>query len=84
MAIQLPSIQCWLNGFLAATVQPCHRNGDLPVFYMMPEYVIGDMITPFKAALGTDYKKIEKRLEEAVHIRFGLPAILPQKNRVCD
>ena len=43
------------------------------------EYVIGDMITPFKAALGTDYKKIEKRLEEAVHIRFGLPAILPQK-----
>ena len=39
------------------------------------EYVIGDMITPFKAALGTDYKKIEKRLEEAVHIRFGLPAI---------
>ena len=43
------------------------------------EYVIGDMITPFKAALGTDYKKIEKRLEEAVHIRFSLPAILPQK-----
>jgi 5'-deoxynucleotidase YfbR-like HD superfamily hydrolase len=43
------------------------------------EYVIGDMITPFKAALGADYKKIEKRLEEAVHIRFGLPAILPQK-----
>ena len=43
------------------------------------EYVIGDMITPFKAALGTQYKEIEQRLEEAVHIRFGLPARLPQK-----
>lgn len=43
-----------------------------------PEYVIGDMITPFKAALGKQYKQIEKNLEEAVHIRFGLPALLPQ------
>jgi 5'-deoxynucleotidase YfbR-like HD superfamily hydrolase len=42
-----------------------------------PEYVIGDMITPFKAAIGTPYKKIESLLQEAVHIRFGLPAELP-------
>jgi len=39
-----------------------------------PEYVIGDMISPFKAAVGGDYKRIEQRLQRAIHIRFGLPA----------
>ncbi|MEM9763599.1 MAG: HD family hydrolase [Pseudomonadota bacterium] len=42
-----------------------------------PEYVIGDMISPFKAALGLDYRAFEARLAAAVHIRFGLPAELP-------
>ena len=42
-----------------------------------PEYVIGDMISPFKAALGGDYKAVEKRLQAAIHVRFGLPAALP-------
>ena len=41
------------------------------------EYVIGDMISPFKAALGYDYKVFEERLENAIHIRFGLPAKTP-------
>ncbi|MEM9062140.1 MAG: HD family hydrolase [Pseudomonadota bacterium] len=40
-----------------------------------PEYVIGDMISPFKAAIGIDYKAFEAKLEAAVHLRFGLPAI---------
>jgi 5'-deoxynucleotidase YfbR-like HD superfamily hydrolase len=39
-----------------------------------PEYVIGDMISPFKAAIGGDYKRIEERLKRAIHIRFGLAA----------
>ena len=39
-----------------------------------PEYVIGDMISPFKAALGVDYKAFEIRLLAAIHFRFGLPA----------
>ncbi len=43
-----------------------------------PEYVIGDMISPFKAALGLDYKDFEQRLERAIHIRFGLPAEVPR------
>ncbi|MEO0957649.1 MAG: HD family hydrolase [Pseudomonadota bacterium] len=43
-----------------------------------PEYVIGDMISPFKAALGLDYRAFEARLAAAVHIRFGLPAELPE------
>ena len=38
-----------------------------------PEYVIGDMISPFKAALGLNYKAFEHRLMAAIHIRFGLP-----------
>ena len=42
-----------------------------------PEYVIGDMISPFKTALGVDYKDFEQTLLAAVHIRFGLPARLP-------
>ena len=42
-----------------------------------PEYVIGDMISPFKAAIGLDYKDFEDRLAAAVHIRFSLPPDLP-------
>lgn len=38
-----------------------------------PEYVIGDMISPFKAAIGVDYKDVENRILDAIHIRFGLP-----------
>jgi len=38
------------------------------------EYVIGDMISPFKAALGLDYKAFETRLMAAIHLRFDLPA----------
>ena len=42
-----------------------------------PEYVIGDMISPFKAVIGGDYKAVEARLMAAIHMRFGLPAALP-------
>lgn len=38
-----------------------------------PEYVIGDMISPFKNALGLDYRAFENRLATAIHLRFGLP-----------
>jgi 5'-deoxynucleotidase YfbR-like HD superfamily hydrolase len=44
-----------------------------------PEYVIGDLISPFKAALGFDYKSFELRLLEAIHRRFGLPPALPER-----
>lgn len=42
-----------------------------------PEYVIGDMISPFKAVIGDAYKTIERRLLGAIHRRFGLPAKSP-------
>ena len=38
-----------------------------------PEYVIGDMISPFKAVVGGGYKAVEQRLEAAIHLRFSLP-----------
>ena len=42
------------------------------------EYVVGDLISPFKNAIGLDYKAFETRLLEAIHRRFGLPKTLPQ------
>jgi 5'-deoxynucleotidase YfbR-like HD superfamily hydrolase len=42
-----------------------------------PEYVIGDMISPFKAVIGDAYKTVEARLMAAIHLRFGLPVVLP-------
>jgi uncharacterized protein len=61
------------------------RHPDAPPFLRLagllhdaPEYVIGDMISPFKAVLGGDYRAVEARLLAAVHLRFGLPPRLPE------
>lgn len=43
-----------------------------------PEYVIGDMISPVKAAIGPGYGVLDDRLTAAIHLRFGLPAVLPK------
>ncbi|MFC7702590.1 HD domain-containing protein [Plastorhodobacter daqingensis] len=42
-----------------------------------PEYVIGDMISPVKSAIGPGYGTLDARLTQAIHLRFGLPATLP-------
>ena len=44
------------------------------LLHYAPEYVIGDLISPFKTAVGLDYKSVERRIEHAVHVRFGLRA----------
>lgn len=44
-----------------------------------PEYVVGDIISPFKAVLGGSYKDVEARLLAAIHIRFSLPAKAPAR-----
>ena len=54
-----------------------HRIRLAAMLHDAPEYVIGDMISPFKAVIGGSYKVVEKRLLSAIHIRFGLPAVLP-------
>lgn len=67
------------------------RNGrasaaecQMALLHDAPEYVIGDMISPFKAVVGGGYKVVEKRLEGAIHLRFGLPPITPDtvKDRI--
>ncbi len=43
------------------------------------EYVVGDLVTPFKAAVGLDYRELENRLQATIRIRFSLPATLPER-----
>jgi len=62
-------------GFIQPDLAVAHRL--MALLHDAPEYVIGDMISPFKAALGLDYKRFESHLEQAIHIRFGLPAVMP-------
>jgi uncharacterized protein len=42
-----------------------------------PEYVVGDLISPFKAAIGFNYKALELKLQAVIHLRFGLPVLVP-------
>ncbi len=62
-----------LVGIYKPSASPADRLTAL--LHDAPEYVIGDMISPFKAAIGLDYKAFEAKLEAAVHIRFGLPPV---------
>jgi len=57
--------------------QPDRRLALAILLHDAPEYVIGDMISPFKAVIGDAYKAVEKRLLSAIHRRFGLPPELP-------
>ena len=61
-----------------STTPKLHQRWQLAtLLHDAPEYVIGDMITPFKYALGGIYQDIEHRIDLAVSIRFGLPPQLP-------
>jgi len=68
---------CLLVETIARQHARLDRKGRLAVLlHDAPEYVIGDMISPFKAVIGDNYKAVEARLLTAIHIRFGLPATL--------
>lgn len=71
---------CVLVVKLFAHANPAATRDELlaALLHDAPEYVVGDMISPFKAALGVDYKAFENRLLAAIHLRFGLPAELYQ------
>lgn len=64
-----------IAGTLAGGWPNCWRLAAL--LHDAPEYVVGDLISPFKAAIGLDYKAFENRLLSAIHRRFSLPAELP-------
>src|SRR6202158_4858686 len=62
-----------------AKVPRLDRHGRLALLlHDAPEYVIGDMISPFKAVIGDSYKSVEHRLLAVIHLRFALPAKLPE------
>lgn len=64
-------------GRLCPNARPAERLTAL--LHDAPEYVIGDMISPVKAAVGPGYEELDKRLSAAVHIRFGLQAATPPR-----
>jgi 5'-deoxynucleotidase YfbR-like HD superfamily hydrolase len=64
----------------AVTAPEIGAKGRLAVMlHDAPEYVIGDLISPFKVLLGGEYRAVEARLLAAIHLRFGLPPVLAPK-----
>ena len=63
-----------LDLFSAQAVNSSPRDQLYALLHDAAEYVIGDLISPFKSAVGLDYKSLEHKLEHAVHVRFGLKA----------
>ncbi len=69
---------CVLVERITAELQPglAKETRLMALLHDAPEYVIGDLISPFKVAIGIDYKMLEHKLQSAIHLRFGLPATL--------
>ena len=63
-------------GDLAPGIDPDERLAAL--LHDGPEYVIGDLISPFKVVIGDAYKAVERRLLDAIHARFALPVSSPE------
>src|ERR1700749_2396936 len=63
---------------LVSALSPKFARGNrlMALLHDAPEYVIGDLISPFKAAVGLDYKIMEAKLQAAIHQRFGLSALV--------
>ena len=87
----------WARNLLGGAALPAGRDHRAParrgstaagrlavLLHDAPEYVIGDMISPFKAVIGDNYKAVEARLLAAIHIRFGLPAAPSAELRRAD
>lgn len=64
--------------FTRSARSPSARDQLAALLHDAPEYVIGDMISPFKSVVGGGYKAVEARLQHAIHVHFGLPPELPQ------
>jgi 5'-deoxynucleotidase YfbR-like HD superfamily hydrolase len=71
------------HSLLVEHVLRLQRTGSAPderlatLLHDAPEYVIGDLISPFKAVIDLPYRSVEERLHVAIRLRFGLPAVLP-------
>ncbi len=64
---------------IAAEMEPTIGRSErlFMLLHDAPEYVIGDMISPFKAVIGDAYKSVENRILGAILLRFSLPATPP-------
>ena len=71
------SIAYWWNGFSRFYPDMSRQWRLACLLHDAAEFVIGDMITPFKTILADEYKAVESRLTVAVHIRSGLPGCCP-------
>ncbi len=62
---------------IAATLDPAIGRPErlFMLLHDAPEYVIGDMISPFKAVIGDAYKGVENRILGAILLRYSLPAL---------
>ncbi len=62
-----------VDRIVALTTEPSPTDQLAALLHDAPEYVIGDMISPFKSVIGEAYKSVEARIEHAVHLRFAIP-----------
>lgn len=71
---------CMLVERLAIQIKPTLKRSErlAALLHDAPEYVIGDLISPFKRAVGINYKDLENRLQEAIHVRFGITPKVPE------
>ncbi len=75
------------HSILVETIAAAYRRGLEPRWRLAallhdgPEYVFGDMISPLKRQAGQAQSKLEARLQETIHQRFGLPAVVPDEIR---
>jgi len=58
-----------------------HEQQLMALLHDGSEFVLGDIISPFKAVMGGEYINIEERIQNAIHIRFSLPTIVEEKIR---
>lgn len=60
---------------LLGTIVPLASRADrlVALLHDAPEYVVGDLISPFKACVGGAYREVEDRLFTAILARFALP-----------
>lgn len=66
-----------LEIFRALTPEADARAQLYVLLHDAPEYVMGDLISPFKSAMGGNYKEVENRLLGAIYLRFSLGAMPP-------
>ena len=72
------SIRSWWSAYCDCSVAALLADERLAtLLHDAPEYVIGDLISPFKAVIDLPYRRVEERLHVAIRLRFGLPAALP-------